>query len=54
MSDGKLLGVGVGFGVRNNDAAWKAALNDALKQLKADGTLDKLAAKYFDVKVVQD
>ncbi|RQM49247.1 ABC transporter substrate-binding protein [Paraburkholderia bannensis] len=50
--DAKLLGEGVGYGVRKNDAALKAALNGALKELKADGTIDKIAAKYFDVKVV--
>jgi lysine/arginine/ornithine transport system substrate-binding protein len=52
VSDEKLLGAGVGFGVRKNDHALKDALNRALKELKADGTIDKLAAKYFDVKVV--
>ena len=50
--DGKLLGSGVGYGVRKNDQALKDALNQALKELKADGTIDKIAAKYFDVKVV--
>ena len=50
--DAKLLGEGVGYGVRKNDAALKAALNGALKDLKADGTIDRIAAKYFDVKVV--
>jgi lysine/arginine/ornithine transport system substrate-binding protein len=50
--DDKLLGSGVGFGVRKNDKALKDAMNRALKELKDDGSLDKLAAKYFDVKVV--
>ena len=50
--DAKVLGEGVGYGVRKNDAALKTALNGALKDLKADGTLDRIAAKYFDVKVV--
>jgi lysine/arginine/ornithine transport system substrate-binding protein len=52
VSDEKLLGAGVGFGIRKNDAQLKGAVNQALKELKADGTLDRLAAKYFDVKVV--
>jgi lysine/arginine/ornithine transport system substrate-binding protein len=52
VSDEKLLGAGVGFGVRKNDKALKESLNRALKELKDDGTIDKLAAKYFDVKVV--
>jgi lysine/arginine/ornithine transport system substrate-binding protein len=50
--DAKLLGEGVGYGVRKSDTQLKAALNEALKELKADGTIDRLAAKYFDVKVV--
>jgi lysine/arginine/ornithine transport system substrate-binding protein len=52
VSDDKLLGSGVGFGVRKNDKALKDALNRALKELKDDGTIDKFAQKYFDVKVV--
>ncbi|SMG27725.1 ABC transporter substrate-binding protein [Paraburkholderia susongensis] len=52
VTDEKLLGAGVGYGVRKNDKALKDALNEALKELKADGTIDRLAAKYFDVKVV--
>jgi lysine/arginine/ornithine transport system substrate-binding protein len=30
----------------------KAALDEALRALKADGTIERIAAKYFDVKVV--
>jgi lysine/arginine/ornithine transport system substrate-binding protein len=30
----------------------KDALNHALADLKSDGTIDQLASKYFDVKVV--
>jgi lysine/arginine/ornithine transport system substrate-binding protein len=52
VEDEKLLGSGVGYGVRKGDTALKSALDQALKELKADGTIDKLAAKYFDVKVV--
>lgn len=32
--------------------ALKDALNQALKDLKADGTIDRYAAKYFAMKVV--
>lgn len=53
VSDAQLLGSGVGYGVRKGDEALKSALDQALKALKADGTIDKIAAKYFDVKVVQ-
>jgi lysine/arginine/ornithine transport system substrate-binding protein len=52
VSDDKLLGSGVGFGVRKNDKALKDALNRALKELKDDGSIERMAAKYFDVKVV--
>ncbi|HEX7683997.1 MAG TPA: ABC transporter substrate-binding protein [Trinickia sp.] len=52
VADPKLLGSGVGYGVRKNDKALLEKLNGALAALKADGTIDKIAAKYFDVKVV--
>jgi lysine/arginine/ornithine transport system substrate-binding protein len=52
VADEKLLGSGVGYGVRKSDKALLDKLNGALKELKADGTIDKIAAKYFDVKVV--
>jgi len=52
VTDSQLLGSGVGFGVRKGDAALKAALDEALRALKADGTIERIAAKYFDVKVV--
>ncbi|MDR5731675.1 ABC transporter substrate-binding protein [Caballeronia sp. LZ025] len=52
VADDKLLGSGVGFGVRKSDKALKESMNRALKELKDDGSIDRLAAKYFDVKVV--
>lgn len=52
VADEKLLGSGVGYGVRKGDKALLEQLDGALKALKADGTIDKIAAKYFDVKVV--
>ncbi|AOI65173.1 ABC transporter substrate-binding protein [Burkholderia territorii] len=51
VSDAEILGSGVGFGLRKNDAALKTALDQALKELKADGTIDNLAKKYFSVPV---
>lgn len=51
MSDAEILGTGVGFGMRKNDAQLKSAVNQALKELKADGTIDGLAKKYFSVPV---
>lgn len=52
VADEKLLGSGVGYGVRKGDKALKSALDAALDALKADGTIDRIAAKYFDVDVV--
>lgn len=52
VTDAQLLGSGVGYGVRKGDKALKAALDEALRALKADGTIERIAAKYFDVKVV--
>ncbi|MEK6350852.1 MAG: ABC transporter substrate-binding protein [Burkholderia sp.] len=50
--DAQILGSGVGFGMRKNDTDLQAAINGALKALKADGTIDTLAKKYFSVPVV--
>ncbi|WP_179404770.1 ABC transporter substrate-binding protein [Burkholderia guangdongensis] len=51
VSDAEILGSGVGFGLRKNDAQLKTAIDQALKALKADGTIDNLAKKYFSVSV---
>lgn len=42
------IGGGVGVGVRESDAELKAALNAAIEQMKADGSLNALIAKWFD------
>ncbi|MEJ8798119.1 ABC transporter substrate-binding protein [Trinickia caryophylli] len=52
VADDTLLGSGVGYGVRKGDKALKAALDQALRELKADGTIERIAARYFNVKVV--
>jgi lysine/arginine/ornithine transport system substrate-binding protein len=51
VSDTEILGIGVGYGLRKGDAQLKTALNQALKDLKADGTIDGLAKQYFSVPV---
>jgi len=43
-----LVGGGVGAGLRKDDAELKAKIDDALTALKADGTVDKLIAQWFD------
>ncbi len=52
VKDEKLLGSGVGYGLRKGDKQLKDALNKTLKDMKADGTIEKIAHKYFDVEVV--
>jgi len=42
------IGGGVGVGVRESDGELKAALNAAIEQMKADGSLNALIAKWFD------
>ena len=43
-----MIGDGVGAGVRKDEADLKAKFNDALTALKADGTVDKLIAQWFE------
>lgn len=43
-----LIGGGVGAGLRKNEAELKAKVDDALTALKADGTVDRLIAQWFD------
>ncbi|WP_409421876.1 transporter substrate-binding domain-containing protein [Pseudaeromonas sp. ZJS20] len=47
LEDSKILGSGIGFGLRKGDAARKAQLDAAIAQLKADGTVTRLAKKFF-------
>ena len=47
MRDDRILGDGIGFGLRKGDAALKARLDAAIEQLKADGTVQALGRKYF-------
>ena len=43
-----LIGEGMAAGLRKEDTELEAKLNDALSALKADGTVDKLIAQWFD------
>jgi len=43
-----LIGEGMAAGIRKEDTDLKAKLNDAMAALKADGTVDKLIARWFD------
>ena len=45
-----MIGNGVGAGIRKEDTDLKAKVNEALASLKADGTVDKLIAQWFEGK----
>ncbi len=45
--DPAILGMGVGAGVRKDDAELLAKLNAAIAKVIADGTYDKITANYF-------
>lgn len=51
IKDEKLFGVGTGMGVRKGDTELRDALNKAFAEMRADGTYEKLAKKYFDFDV---
>ena len=46
-----IFGMGVGGGVRKDDTALKERLNKAIAAIRADGTYDTIAKKYFDFDV---
>ena len=43
-----MIGNGIGGGLRKDETELKTKLDDALTALKADGTVDKLIAQWFD------
>ncbi|SHI16482.1 Lysine-arginine-ornithine-binding periplasmic protein precursor [Vibrio aerogenes CECT 7868] len=47
VEDPAILGSGIGFGVRQGGSALKAVLNQAIAQVKTDGTIQRLGKKYF-------
>jgi octopine/nopaline transport system substrate-binding protein len=44
---GDIFGLGNGFGLRKGDQDLKALMNKALAEMRADGTIQKLAVKWF-------
>ncbi|WP_392567045.1 transporter substrate-binding domain-containing protein [Utexia brackfieldae] len=48
INDTKYFGVGTGFGFRKGDDELREAFNQALIAIRADGTYQAIAAKYFD------
>jgi len=51
LTDKAILGNGVGIAVRKGDVAELKLINDALAELHANGTYDRLTKKYFTFKV---
>ncbi|WP_034947106.1 transporter substrate-binding domain-containing protein [Erwinia oleae] len=47
VEDEGVLGVGIGFGLRKDDLKMKQALDAAIGKVQADGTVNRLAAKFF-------
>jgi len=47
VEDDQILGVGIGFGLRKGDIKLKQELDAAISKVQADGTVTKLAAKFF-------
>lgn len=53
-TDEEFLGEGIGIGVRKEDEELREMLNDAISQIREDGTYQKINAKYFDFDVYGD
>ena len=53
-TDAKYLGEGIGIGVRKDDTELLTMLNAAIRQIRKDGTYQKINAKYFDFDVYGD
>ncbi len=49
VGDKVSIGGGVGIGVRESDAELKAALNAAIDQIKADGSLNEILKRWLDI-----
>jgi lysine-arginine-ornithine-binding protein len=47
FTDRECFGEGVGIGMRKDDADLREAFNKAIAEVRADGTYDKIAKKYF-------
>ena len=48
LNDDAIFGIGVGAGIRKEDTELLAKFNAAIKQIREDGTYDKISAKYFN------
>jgi arginine/ornithine transport system substrate-binding protein len=52
--DPKYFGAGAGIAVRKGDAELKAKLDQAIKDIRANGTYQKIAKQYFEFNVYGD
>jgi len=51
FNDARYFGTGAGIAVRKGDTELVARLNQAIKDIRASGTYDKIAKQYFDFDV---
>lgn len=51
LNDEEIFGKGVGVGLRKGDDELKAKFNAAIEKVRADGTYETIAKKYFDFDV---
>ncbi|MBB4513758.1 ABC transporter substrate-binding protein [Paraburkholderia fungorum] len=51
LYDAKTLGSGTAIGLRKEDTDLKAKIDKAIADIRADGTYDRIAKKYFDFDV---
>jgi arginine/ornithine transport system substrate-binding protein len=51
FNDPKYFGPGSGVAMRKGDAQLQAKLNQAIKDIRANGTYDRIAKQYFDFDV---
>ena len=48
LTDPKYFGEGAGIAVRKGDDELRERLNEAIRQIREDGTYDEIAGRYFD------
>lgn len=54
VNDRDIFGPGTGIGLRKEDGALQASLNQAIAKIRSDGIYNKLAAKYFTFNIYGD
>ena len=54
FADPKYFGLGAGIGIRKGETELRDMLNAAIAQIRADGTYERINAKYFDFDVYGD